>query len=82
MNKKTKENKLYKDFIVKSVCRADLINDERTEKFVLSISDSDMVNIANSMSDTMQEDYWEALEYAIERCLENEPSEAFMAQTT
>lgn len=70
-----KGEKLYKPFKVSSVCRADLINDDRTEEFVLTISDGDMENIGYEMGDDMQEDYWDALEYAIERCLENEPTE-------
>jgi hypothetical protein len=67
----TKEQKLYKSFYVSSICRVDLITDKRTEKFVLGISNSDMKNIASHMGDTMQDDFWDALEYAIEHCLEN-----------
>ena len=75
MTKKEEQihKKLNKPFHISSICRLDLVNDERTEKQVLRMSDYEMDYLARKMGDVMQECYWDALEVVLDDILSKKP---------
>lgn len=60
---------MYKGYEVSSVCREDL-KGRYTMKQIKSLSDDDMQWIARKMGDGISEDYWIALEYAMDRIID------------
>lgn len=53
-------------FEVKAICREDLDNDYRDMDRVRALTNDEMADIADKMSDGMGDCYWEALSYVIE----------------
>ena len=65
------KEKALMGFGVNSVCREDL-KDYLTDEQISNLTDEDMKYIASKMGDIMQEDYWNALEVAVEPFTEKE----------
>ena len=62
-----KENeKMWKNFEVKGICREDLI-ESIGEKKAMELEDYDMKYIAETMGEYLQEDYWRCLDEALRK---------------
>jgi len=61
------ENKNFKQFIVKTICRADLINYLSTKQ-IDKLDDDDMQALASKIGDSLSESYWVSVKTLVDEC--------------
>lgn len=66
MKEQTKEEVLNENFWIKGICREDL-TEYIGKKRASELRNQDMINIADLMSDYLQDDYWQCLTEALEK---------------